>query len=132
MSLQLLVTAGPDAGRVFTLHPGDDNILGRGRDALYQVNDPRTSRAHCQVVREGDRVTVVCLGGSRGTFVNGKPVQKQALKPGDKLRVGDTQMRLQGGGVLKLLAKRPEDRYASAAELLKELERVGRLNGVTV
>jgi serine/threonine protein kinase len=36
------------------------------------------------------------------------------------------------GIVLKLLAKRPADRYASAAELLKELERVGRLNGATV
>jgi serine/threonine protein kinase len=36
------------------------------------------------------------------------------------------------GIVLKLLAKRPEDRYQSAADLQKELERVGKLNGVTV
>jgi serine/threonine protein kinase len=97
MSLQLLVIEGPDVGKVFTLHPGDDNILGRSKDALYQINDLRASRAHCQVVREGDQVTVICLGGSGGTVVNGKPVQKQALKPGDVLRVGDTQMRLQIG-----------------------------------
>jgi serine/threonine protein kinase len=98
MSLQLLVVQGPDLGRVFTLHPGDDNLLGRGKDALYQLNDPRTSRAHCRIVRDGDRVTVVCLGGSGGALVNGKPVQKeQALKPGDVVRVGDTQLRLQIG-----------------------------------
>jgi serine/threonine protein kinase len=97
MSLQLLVIAGPDVGRVFTLHPGNDNILGRGKDALYQLSDPRSSRAHCQVVREGDLVTVVCLGGSGGTFVNGKTVQKQVVKPGDVVRVGDTQLRLQIG-----------------------------------
>ena len=97
MSLQLLVIDGPDVGRVFTLHPGDDNILGRSKDALYQVNDLRASRSHCQVIREGDRVTVVCLGGSGGTLVNGKPVQQQVLKPGDVLRVGDTQMRVQIG-----------------------------------
>jgi serine/threonine protein kinase len=97
MSLQLLVIEGPDVGKVFILHPGEDNILGRSKDALYQVNDARASRAHCQVVREGDRVTVICLGGSGGTLVNGKSVQKQALKPGDVLRVGDTQMRLQIG-----------------------------------
>jgi hypothetical protein len=110
MSLQLLVIAGPDVGRVFTLHPGDDNILGRGKDALYQVNDPRTSRNHCQVVRAGDLVTVLCLGGSGGTFVNGKPVQKQSLKPGDVLRVGDTQMRLQVGDL-------PVDGFRDAAAL---------------
>ena len=108
MSLQLLVIAGPDVGRVFTLHPGDDNLLGRGKDALYQINDPRTSRAHCQVVRAGDQVTVVCLGGSGGTFVNGKPVQKQVLKPGDVLRVGDTQLRLQVGDL-------PVDDFRDAA-----------------
>src|SRR6516165_8472820 len=68
MSLQLTIIEGPDKGRVFTLHPGNDNLLGRGKDVLYQVTDPRTSRSHCQVVREGDQVTVICLGGSGGTF----------------------------------------------------------------
>jgi hypothetical protein len=34
------------------------------------------------------------------------------------------------GVVMKLLAKRPEERYQSAAELLAELERLGRFNGV--
>jgi serine/threonine-protein kinase len=42
-------------------------------------------------------VTVVCQGGSGGTFVNGQKVTRQALKPGDVLQVGDTQMRLQLG-----------------------------------
>ena len=31
MSLQLLVIEGPDMGRILTLHPGDDNVLGRGK-----------------------------------------------------------------------------------------------------
>jgi serine/threonine-protein kinase len=34
--------------------------------------------------------------------------------------------------VLRLLAKRPEERYQSATDLLKELTRVGKFNGVTV
>jgi serine/threonine protein kinase len=36
------------------------------------------------------------------------------------------------GIVLKLLAKRPEERYQTAAELLQELERVAKLNGLPI
>ena len=80
MSLQLLVIDGPDVGRVFTLHPGDDNILGRSKDALYQVNDLRASRSHCQVIREGDRVTLVCLGGSGGTWSTASRCSKRSAE----------------------------------------------------
>ena len=36
------------------------------------------------------------------------------------------------GAILKLLAKRPEDRYASAGDLVKDLTRMGRLIGAPV
>lgn len=97
MSLQLVVTAGPDKGRVFTLQPGPDLMLGRSAQAYYQLNDPRVSRNHCQLLREGDVVTVLCNGGSGGTLINGKAIQRQVLKPGDMLQVGDSPMRVQIG-----------------------------------
>jgi serine/threonine protein kinase len=97
MSLQLLVIAGPDQGRAFTLHAGPDLMLGRAANAYYQLNDPRVSRNHCQVLNDGDSVIVVCNGGSGGTLVNGKAVKQQALKVGDVLQVGDSRLRLQVG-----------------------------------
>jgi serine/threonine protein kinase len=97
VSLQLHVLTGPDAGRTHTLQAGPDLMLGRGDKSFYRLTDPRASRAHCQLLLEADQVTVVCNGGSGGTLVNGKPVQKQALKLGDVLQVGDTQLRLQMG-----------------------------------
>jgi serine/threonine protein kinase len=97
MSLQLLVIAGPDQGKSFILQAGPDLMLGRSSNAYYQLADPRASRNHCQVLRDGDRVTVVCNDGSGGTLVNGKAVKKQDLHLGDILQVGDTQLRLQVG-----------------------------------
>ncbi len=97
MSLELVVIAGPDKGRTFTLNVGQDLMLGRSAQAHYQVSDPRVSRNHCQIALEGDQVSVICNGGSGGTLVNGQKVQRHALKPGDVVQVGDTQMRLQLG-----------------------------------
>src|SRR5438309_12113806 len=92
MSLQLVVMAGPDAGRTITLQAGSDLMLGRGEKSFYRVTDPRVSRAHCQLSIEGEQAVVTCNGGSGGTRVNGKSVQKQVLKLGDVVQVGDTQM----------------------------------------
>jgi len=97
MSLQLVVTAGPDAGRVFTLQQGSDLTLGRGEKSFYRITDPRASRSHCQIAVEGETAVVTCNGGSGGTRVNGKKVDKHKLKLGDILQVGETQLRLQMG-----------------------------------
>jgi serine/threonine protein kinase len=95
MSLQFLVVAGPEQGQVFTIQAGKDLMLGRGAQSFYRLNDPRVSRSHCQLLLEGDQVSVIDHGGSGGIKVNGKVVQRQALKLGDVLQVGDTQLRLQ-------------------------------------
>jgi serine/threonine protein kinase len=97
MNLQLLVIAGPDQGKSFLLQAGPDLMLGRSPHAYYQISDQRASRNHCQLLRDGDQVTVVCYAGGGSTLVNGKPVKSQALKPGDVLQVGDTQLRFQAG-----------------------------------
>src|SRR5689334_22114414 len=100
MSLQLHVIAGPDKGRAFTLHAGPDLMLGRSAQAYYQITDPRVSRNHCQILNDGDRVEVICGGGSGGTLVNGKKIQRQTLKVGDIVQIGDTQLRLAIGDLL--------------------------------
>src|SRR5438874_2365836 len=97
MSLEFAVIAGPDKGRSITLNAGADLMLGRSAQAHYQINDPRVSRNHCQLLLEGDGVVVVCNGGSGGTLVNNTKVQRHKLKPGDVLQVGDSQLRLQLG-----------------------------------
>src|SRR5262245_3758641 len=97
MSLELVVISGPDKDRRLVLNVGPNLMLGRGDKAHYQLSDPRVSRNHCQVLLEGDQVTLACNGGSGGTLVNGNKVTRQQLKLGDVIKVGDTQLRLECG-----------------------------------
>ena len=66
--------------------------MGLGRDSsnLIQVHDTEVSRRHAEIRREGDAYTVVDLGSSNGTFVNGERVERHALANGDRLQVGST------------------------------------------
>jgi serine/threonine protein kinase len=125
MSYELLVVAGPDKGRTFTLNVGADLMLGRA--AHYQLSDRSVSRNHCQVLLEGDAITVVCNGSLNGTLVNGKKIDRRRIEPGDVLQVGDTQLRLQfgdhGPGVAEAQARgaRPQASPASPATQLASL-----------
>jgi serine/threonine protein kinase len=96
MSLQFAIIAGPDKDKVFTLQAGSNLMLGRRSDSFYHLTDGRVSRSHCQVLLEGDRVTLID-NSSSGTLVNGHKVSRHVLKLGDVVQVGDTQLRLQMG-----------------------------------
>lgn len=95
MNLHLTVVSGPDKGRTFAVHEGPDLMLGRSPSAYYQVTDPKVARNHCQVLRKGDEVTVLCDGADGGLFVNGIKAERKILAVGDLLKIGDTQLRLE-------------------------------------
>src|SRR5579871_5995994 len=95
MSKQLLVIEGPDQGRVFPL-AGKALVVGSSnKNTDICLSDPYVSRLHCKVELEDDRVVVSDLKNSKGTFVNGTQVTRQELHPGDVLRVGNSQLRLE-------------------------------------
>ncbi|GAA4695907.1 FtsK/SpoIIIE domain-containing protein [Streptomyces youssoufiensis] len=93
---RLHVVAGPDAGGVHLLHGGQARI-GRSSNADVPLDDPDVSRAHCAVsVSDDGRVTVVDLGSTNGTHLDGMPVGNQPapLSPGALLRIGESALRL--------------------------------------
>jgi pSer/pThr/pTyr-binding forkhead associated (FHA) protein len=95
MHRQLVVIAGPDAGRTFNLADGQTLVIGRGQASDTQINDPRISRVNCHVQVDGGRTLLIDAGSGGGTAVNGQPVQKCKLAPGDVIYLGDTQIRYQ-------------------------------------
>lgn len=127
MSLQFYVLAGPDKDRVFNLKEGAGQMLGRGTQSVYQVTDPTVSRTHCQVLLEGENVSVICQGGSGGTLVNGRKIQNQALRPGDIVQIGGTQLRFQiedpaGATTMGGVAPAPAGQKVAAPGQIEQLE----------
>jgi pSer/pThr/pTyr-binding forkhead associated (FHA) protein len=56
------------------------------------------SSHHCEILLKGNDVIVRDLGSTNGTFVNGEKVTTEApLKPGQILRLGQLEMRLESG-----------------------------------
>ena len=63
--------------------------LGRREDNAYVVDDPRVSRVHAEIRREGSAVILSDLGSSSGTKVNGEAINGPAvIRHGDKVSFG--------------------------------------------
>jgi len=81
------------AGRETRLHEGD-NVLGRQPDAALRVDAPSVSRAHAVIRVDGFGATVEDLQSRNGTCVNGRRVVgRVALHDGDRIRLGDEELR---------------------------------------
>lgn len=81
-------------GRVHELK-ADNTTIGRVEDNTFQIAEPSVSSHHCEVLLRGQEVVVKDLGSTNGTFINGEKVAESPLKPGQILRLGQIEMRLE-------------------------------------
>jgi hypothetical protein len=66
-------------------------VLGRSRECDVQIDDANASRRHCEIVQDGAASwSVVDLGSTNGTEVNGRRVERAPLNDGDRISVGGT------------------------------------------
>jgi serine/threonine protein kinase len=93
MTPHLHITSGPDKGRFFPLVLGETLQVGRSQATATCLTDPTVSRVHCQIEWDGTRAVVINISSS-GTLINGQSIAQQELKPGDVLRVGNTELAL--------------------------------------
>ena len=76
----------------FRLGSGSVKTVGRAPRADFVVDAALVSRVHCRLTATDDRLEVVDLKSTNGTFVNGKRVHKAHLSAGDRLRVGRVEL----------------------------------------
>ena len=69
--------------------------IGRAADVEVRFTDTSVSRRHAEVRRSGDGWTIVDLGSTNGTRVNGVPVTDRRLQDGDAITVGDASLRFE-------------------------------------
>lgn len=91
-----LVILSPDGGKRRVEIDDGETILGRGEDLAISLRDPNVSRRHVRIIRNGEGWLVEDLGSRNGTFHNGLRIrEKVSLTPGDTLRIGPYNVRLE-------------------------------------
>ena len=67
-------------------------VVGRSREADIRISDVNSSRRHAELRQEGETFWIVDLDSTNGTSVNGKRVDRQRLRDGDRIEIGTTEI----------------------------------------
>jgi len=86
----ILQSAEPAA--TFRLTAGAVKTVGRAKRADFIVDAALVSRLHCRITASADKLEVVDLKSTNGTFVNGKRIHKAHIADGDTLRIGRVEL----------------------------------------
>ena len=86
----LTVLSGREVGAVHKLGPGE-SVIGRGVEADVQIIDNGVSRRHAKLVRDLDGTSkIIDLKSTNGTYVNGRRIDVESLREGDRIRIGQS------------------------------------------
>lgn len=90
--LFLTATLGPCMGKRFPIQSLPVR-LGRGKEADIRLDeDLSVSRGHAQLYDQDGALRIQDQNSTHGTLVNGRAVQDAPLSPGDRIRVGETEL----------------------------------------
>jgi len=83
-------------GRTYELKQ-EKTTVGRVADNTFEIPEASVSSHHCEIFLRGKEVVVKDLDSTNGTFINGEKITEATLKPGQILRLGTLEMRLETG-----------------------------------
>ncbi|MCX7704172.1 MAG: serine/threonine-protein kinase [Planctomycetota bacterium] len=112
---RLFVESGKKIGADFPVKDG--MVLGRMEECDVLIDDPKSSRRHARIMKQGAQYFIVDLNSSNGTYLNDVLVKKSPLVFGDRIRIGDT--------VLVFTEEPEEDLVGSRLGGFEIMERLG-------
>ena len=97
MKLKLIIISGPHQGKEFVFDGHDTFLVGRVKDAHFQLSydDPYFSRRHFLVEMNPPRCRVINLSTRNGTLLNGAKVDAAEVADGDEIGAGHTVFKVQ-------------------------------------
>ena len=73
----------------------EKTTVGRVEDNAFQIADASVSSHHCEIIQQGSDILVRDLNSTNGSFINGEQITEKILKPGQILRLGNIDVRLE-------------------------------------
>jgi pSer/pThr/pTyr-binding forkhead associated (FHA) protein len=90
------VLGGPGLRAGKTIEVVSSTVIGRDAGTGIRLDgDEFASSQHARIEPRQDGVWVEDLGSTNGTFLNGERITAERLQPGDVVRVGQTELRLE-------------------------------------
>ena len=83
-------------GRAFDLNV-ERTTVGRVEDNTLQIPDPSVSSHHAEILLRGTDILVRDLNSTNGTFLNGEKISEVVLQPGQVLRFGQVELKIDDG-----------------------------------
>jgi predicted component of type VI protein secretion system len=93
-------------GRTFEVNV-DRVTVGRVEENTFQIADPSVSSRHAEILRQGENLLVRDLNSTNGTFINGQKISESVLSPGQTLRFGQVELKIDDGQPLPAPASAP-------------------------
>ena len=95
MARLLLLSEGFN-GRTYELKV-DKTTEGRVSDNALEIPESSVSSHHAEILLRGNDIVIRDLGSTNGTFINGEKITEAVLSPGQTLRFGTVELRLDTG-----------------------------------
>ena len=83
-------------GRTFELNV-ERTSVGRVEDNTFQIADGSVSSHHAEILLRGGDIIVRDLNSTNGTFINNEKISEMLLKPGQTLRFGQVELKIDDG-----------------------------------
>jgi len=83
-------------GRTFDLNV-ERTTVGRIEENAFQIADASVSSRHAEILLQGSELLVHDLNSTNGTFINGGKISEAILKPGQVLRFGQVELKIDDG-----------------------------------